>query len=103
MDKLITIDEQGRVLTLYADDLPDLGMKYVCRASHVEWLDAIQAWVIKLSNDPANGVLAGKYLASGHRTVADFKLAWHFNSRSLALATEVEFITRNILEGHQHA
>src|SRR5208283_4001337 len=98
-----------------ADDLPKLGKTKVIRASHVEPMNLPLSpektyWCVRLAKNKANGKYAGKYLGRFfqdgglNEIVVDCKRdARCFLTRADALAAEVEFITRNILEGHKHA
>jgi hypothetical protein len=97
-DKVIVINEKGNVLCLYDDDLPDLGHKTILRASEVE---ADQdTWTVRLSAHPANGCFALMYLGEGDATVPAITDARHFSTRAEALAAEVKFIQKHILEGN---
>lgn len=89
MEKLLVIDADGDVTTLFADDLPDLGEVQVGRASHVEpgLVPGSKGWDVVLSDHPLNGEHAGKVIASGVP----------LNQRQHALDLEVQFIQQNIL------
>ncbi len=100
MDKLITIDEKGQVLTLYADDLPKLGDTKVIRASFVDWSEKRQGWFVKLARIPENGGFGGMFLGENNATVPNERAALMFTSRSDALNGEVAFITKFVMEGH---
>lgn len=89
--KLLVIDEEGDVLTLHADDLPDLGVETARRASHVEpgLLPGSSGWDVVLSDHPLNGEHAGRVIA---RDVP-------INQRKRALDLEVQWLQENILGG----
>jgi hypothetical protein len=82
--KRVYVIENGTVRTLYADDLPKLGVQKISRASNVE-PNANGTWDVILSDNPLNGKFAGHVVA---RNVA---------RRDEAIRLEVEFINQNIL------
>ena len=109
MDKLITIDEKGNILTLYADDLPNLGAMQILRASRVEYCGGSDAgWTVQLSRVKQNGIFAGMYLGCDEKgafnaTVPLLSQALRFGSRAGALAAEVFFVQTYILGGDADA
>jgi len=64
MDKLLIVDEQGDVLALHDDDLPDFGPRKIARASEVE-PDENGNWTVRLTEHPVNGLFAGTVIAHG--------------------------------------
>jgi len=91
MDKLILIDNDGDVVTLHADDLPDFGRPKVGRASHVEpgLVSGSDGWDVVLSDHPRNGAAAGTVVASGIP----------LDRREEALRIEADYIQREIMGG----
>jgi len=87
VDKLITVEPDGSVITLYADDLPELGKQTVARASAVEPEADGNGWSVILSQHPRNGKYKGR------------EIARYVQRREDALRQEVEFIQRHILQG----
>lgn len=85
MEKVLTIEPDGTLLTLYADDLPNLGGIAIARASNVEPEADGNGWSVILTNHPANGQYAGR------------EIARHVPRRDEALRLEVAFIQENIL------
>jgi hypothetical protein len=84
-EKVITIEPDGTVLTLYADDLPELGRTENFRASDVEPEENGRGWYVRLRDIPENGKFAGHYIAR------------HVPKREEAIRLEIQFIQENIL------
>jgi hypothetical protein len=84
MTEVYCFDTGGTMTGLYSDRNADLGKQHIRRASNVE-PDQNGKWYVELSNDPLNGVHAGKLIGSG------------FATREAALEFEVEWINKNIL------
>jgi hypothetical protein len=81
---LLTIKPDGTVLSLYDDNLPDLGPRQITRASRVE-PDKTGKWFVKLSNSRFNGPFRNQVIVSG------------LASREAALHYERIFIEEEIL------
>lgn len=87
MDKLLTIEPDGTVITLYADDLPELGKQSIERASSVEPEADGSGWSVVLTDAARNGKYRG------------YEVARYVQKREEALRLEVEFIQQHILQG----
>ena len=83
-EQVFDIDESGEALTLYSDDLLELGKHKVTRASNVEPADD-GTWEVRLTHDPIFGKWSGKLIGVG------------FHTRAEALEFEVNWINQNIL------
>lgn len=86
-EQVFDINETGEALTLYSDDLVELGgQRQISRASHVEPAsEGDGTWEVKLGDDPILGKWAGKLIGNG------------FTTRKEALEFEVNWINQNIL------
>jgi hypothetical protein len=82
--KIIRISKDGlAVSALYADLLCGLGEQSVVRASHVEFDNAAQGWVVRIALGPDAGRM----------------LPGVFSSRKEALSAEVEFLNEQLEKG----
>lgn len=84
-EQVFDIGPDGSILTIYADDLLELGENKISRASIVEPAEDGSGWYVKLSDSPLNREHAGKLIGTG------------FKTRQEALDFEVQWISLNIL------
>ena len=101
MDQLITVDENGKVLSLYDDNLPNLGKRKITRASNVE-PDEDGNWIVRFSRNEHSGRYSSRYMALstfGFTATVHRSKAFRFGRRESALEAERLFIQTIILGG----